>query len=67
MDPEHIVSNVIRTLGLKVKTNLQHITPYLVAGYHMEKNLYDILLLRVPRNIVVQRKNQIHFIKLIEQ
>jgi hypothetical protein len=67
MDPERIVSNVIRILSLEIKTGLQHITLYLVAGYHIKKNLYDISLLRVSRKIVVQRKDRIHFMKLIEQ
>jgi hypothetical protein len=66
MDPERIVSNIIRTLSLRVKTGLQHITLYLVAGYHMEKDLYNIPLLRVSRDTVVQRKKRMHFIKLIK-
>jgi hypothetical protein len=53
MDPERIVSNVIRTLDLKIKTGLQHTTPYLVAGYHMKKDLHNIPLSRVPRETVV--------------
>jgi hypothetical protein len=57
MDPERIVSNVIKTLDLKVKTDLQHITLYLVAGYHMEKDLHNIPLLRVSREIMIQRKD----------
>jgi hypothetical protein len=67
MDPERIVSNVIRILGLGVKTGLQHITSHLVAGYHMKKDLHDIPLLRVPRETVVQRKDRMHFMELIKQ
>jgi hypothetical protein len=66
MDPERIMSNIIRILGLRIETGLQHITSYLVADYHMKKDLYDIPLLRVSRETVVQRKNRIHFIKLIK-
>jgi hypothetical protein len=67
MDPERIVSNVIRILGLKIKTGLQHITLYLVAGYHIKKDLYNIPLLRVLRKTVVQRKDRMHFMELIKQ
>jgi hypothetical protein len=67
MDPERIMSNVIRILSLKVKTGLQYITPYLVAGYHIKKDLHDIPLLRVPRETMIQRKDRMHFMKLIEQ
>jgi hypothetical protein len=67
MDPERIVSNAIRILGLGVETGLQHTTPHLVAGYHMEKDLHDIPLPRVPRETVVQRKDRMHFMELTEQ
>jgi hypothetical protein len=53
IDLKRIVSNIIRTLNLKIKTNLQYTTLYLVAGYHIKKDLYNIPLLRVPRKIVV--------------
>jgi len=64
---QRIVSNAVRVLGLGVETGLQHTTPHLVSGYHMENDLHDIPLPRVPRSTVEQRLRRMHFIPLSEE